>query len=343
MNLATGVKEAKLNEPDIEPVGYPAELMVIDDVPYKAHELQDQTKPQHALPLRPPHFDPSEDALFASSVDSETIIPALSELQDLAHSSHWGVTLTRDSTICRLLLQLLSPSAALSTSTIDLRSAATLLLATAIHNNPPALTAALAHFYNDEWPNGLLEAVLLALAHEQLSNILTRMVFLLSGLCQDETQMRKFLDAGGLDLLARLFDAENTAADERDRLRGKIANFLLDNFLQIGITATSSGISHPENANVEGHHEVPSQLEKEDSWVKLERENEKQVNGPDSESDPSGLQRNLMRWCPLFKTSSTKLKSKSEVDPTTARALENIQDAHIALEKKLEADGHNCP
>lgn len=351
MNLATGVKEAKLNEPEEENVGHAADLVVIDDIPIETHELQDQTRPQHAHPLHPPQFDSSEGALFASRTstlksssisDAETIVPALTDLQDLAHSLHWGVTLTRDSTICHLLLQLLSPSVKISSSALELRSAAALLLGTAIHNNPDALMAALTHFYNDEWPNGPLEAVLLALAHEQLPTILARMVFLLSGLCQDEGQMRKFVDGGGLDLLARLFDAENAGSDERDRLRGKIANFMLDNFLQVDAIATELTNSNQGTKTDITSDEFQSQLDQEDAWVKLETVDEKQANDADLETKRDELRRQLKPWCSLFEISSINMKNKSQMDSTTALALENIHDAHSALEKKLEDCGCSC-
>lgn len=348
MNLTSGVKDAKLNEPDEDPVGHAADLVIVDDFPNTAHELQDQTNPQDAQTPRAPHFESSEGTLFASGVstlqsaslsDAETIIPALSDLQDLAHSSYWGVTLARDSTICHILLQLLSPS--ISTSNFELRSAAALLLGTAIHNNPPALTAALTHFYNDEWPNGPLEAVILALAHEQLPSILTRIVFLLSGLCQDEAQMRKFLDAGGLDLLAKLFDAENAGVDERDRLRGKIANFIFDHFLQIDTTTKDFSTLNPDMNIDTNAQDFKSHLDKEDPWVKLEAEGENLASTGELRRGWENLERDLKRWCHLFETSMTKVESikKSEISSMTASALESIQGAHLALKEKFGAHG----
>ena len=347
MNLDSGVKEAKLNEPDDEHVGHAADLVVIDDLPNTIHEPQDQRTQQHAHPPRLPHLESSEGSLFESGVstlkssslsDAETLIPVLSDLQDLAHSSHWGVTLTRDSTVCHLLFQLLSPS--ISTSALELRSAATLLLGTAIHNNPPALTAALTHFYNDEWPNGPLEAVILALAHEQLPNVLTRMVFLLSGLCRDEAQMRKFLDGGGLDLLAKLFDAENAGADERDRLRGKIANFIFDNFLQLDATANLETLNQEMNKGANAQ-EIQSQLDKEDPWVSLEAENEKPAHDAELKIKWAELKQDLKRWCHMFERSLMKIENKTKPDmkPATANAFENIDSAYVALEEKFGACG----
>lgn len=167
------------------------------------------------------------------------------------------------------------------------------------------------------------------------------MVFLLSGLCQDEAQMRKFLDGGGLDLLARLFDADNAGIDEQDRLRGKIANFIFDNFLQVDTTTKKLEFLNKDMDTDMNSQELKSQLDKEDPWVKLEAEGEEQVNTADLETNWGELKRDLIRWCPLFETSSTNIKSKSqtEMNPTTASALENIHSAHLALEKKLEARG----
>ncbi|KAL9619157.1 MAG: hypothetical protein Q9204_008325, partial [Flavoplaca sp. TL-2023a] len=151
----------------------------------------------------------------------------IESLEDLAHSYHWGLSLAKDGEIIHKLFQLLLPTQL----SLEIRSLATLVFGTAIHNNEAALTAALSHFYNDEWPEGPLEAVIMALLHEQSPLLLNRMLFLLSSLCQDQTQLQKFLEAGGMDLLIKTYQAEPTAVDDRDRLRKKVTHFVLDHLL----------------------------------------------------------------------------------------------------------------
>lgn len=345
MNIATGVKEAKLNEPDLDEGSQAAGLVIIDDVPNGPPRLQDQSKPQGFAPQRHPHFDPSESFLFASSVDDlkaspslpSTAIPALASLEDLAHSQHWGLTLARDSSLSHILFQFLSPAASESQSSLEIRSAAALLLATAIHNNPAALTAALSHFYNDEWPTGPLEAVILALSHEQLPSLLARMVFLLSALCQDETQLWKFVDAGGLGLLAQVFDAENAGSDGKDRLRGKIANFMIDRLLQLDETTRKLS---PLNRELDEKQQKPDfdmDLENTDSWVMI-NDNILSSTEAASETRSLGVADIFKPWCPLFEKSTRKLSGRGS-DTESARAHENIQNAQVALVKKLDFYG----
>lgn len=347
MNLATGVKEAKLNEPDPDESSHAADLVIIDDVPQGPPELQDQSKPQDYAPPRHPQFDPSESSLFASSLHdlkaspshSSTTIPALASLEDLAHSHHWGLTLARDSSLSHILFQMLSPYASESRSSLEIRSAAALLLATAIHNNPAALTAALSHFYNDEWPTGPLEAVVLALAHEQLSSLLSRMVFLLSALCQDETQLWNFVDAGGLDLLARVFDAENAGSDDKDRLRGKIANFMVDRLLQLEGTRNLPSPKRDDGEREE-EPELELDLEKTDSWVMI---NDSILSSTDAASEMGsvGVAGRFKPWCLLFEKSFRKLSGRG-ANTESARAYESVQNAQVALEKKLDFYGCGC-
>lgn len=371
MNLATGVKEARLNEPEPEEDEHATGLTVVDDDDDDDHEpqgspgLRDQSNPPHfALPpTRPPPFDPSEDSLFRSSIDvlesssgkdSETALSALSDLEDLAHSHHWGLTLARDRSILHLLFTFLRPSISQSASSVEvqLRSATALLLATAIHNNPAALTAALSHFYNDEWPEGPLELVLMALVHDQLPSLLTRMVFLLSALCQDETQLWQFVEAGGLDILAKVFDPDNAGSDEKDRLRGKIANFMLDHLFQI--PERDCLFERPADRAGEGSA-ADKQLspgldcEPEDSWVLIDKKiiSSMQAQGTTDSVLQKGEEAShpvadvFSPWCSLFSKSSQAL-GRAEKGSETATASENILDAQRSLMRKMNLYGREC-
>ncbi|MCJ1470835.1 hypothetical protein MMC07_009482 [Pseudocyphellaria aurata] len=350
INLATGIKEAKLNEPDSAQGSQAAGLVIIDDVPHGPPELRDQSKPQDYSSQRHPQFDPSEGSVFASSVDdlkaspshSSTVIHALASLEDLAHSQHWGLTLARDSTLSHILFQMLAPVASDSQTSLEIQSAAALLLATAIHNNPAALEAALSHFYNDEWATGPLEAAVLALADERLSSLSTRMVFLLSALCQDETQLWKLVDARGLDLLAQVFDAENAGSDGNDRLRGKIANFMVDRLLQLDETTKKPWPLSQDDGERQKEPELDMSSEITDSWVMIH--DNMRLRSPeeaDSETGFTWVADLFKPWCLLFEKSSRQLSGRG-ADNESARAHENIHDAQVALDRKLNFYGSGC-
>lgn len=367
MNLATSVKEARLNEPEQEEDQHATGLTIVDDndhEPQGSPGFRDQSKPPHfALPpLRPPSFDPSEGSLFSSSIGvlkspssqaSETALSALSDLEDLAHSHHWGLTLARDHSIVHILFNFLRPSNSQSTSSfeVQIRSATALLLATAIHNNPGALNATLSHFYNDEWPTGPLELVLMALIYDQLPSLLTRMVFLLSALCQDETQLWQFVEAGGLDILAKVFDPENSGNDEKDRLRGKIANFMLDHFFQI---PERDCLFERPAEHAGGESGTDKQLGPaldcghEDSWVMIDKkmtlsmQAQRTTDSVVHKGEASHPVVDVFSpWCSLFGKSSQAL-SKAEKGTETATASENIYDARRSLVKKMKLYEHDC-
>lgn len=371
MNLATGVKEARLNELEHGEDQHVTGLTIVDDYddddddhePRGSPGLRDQSKPSLFTlpPSRPPPFDPSEGSLFRSSIDvlksssdqnSETALSALSDLEDLAHSHHWGLTLARDRSISHILFNFLRPSNSQSASSVEvqIRSATALLLATAIHNNPAALTATLSHFYNDEWPTGPLELVLMALIHDQLPSLLTRMVFLLSALCQDETQLWQFVEAGGLDILAKVFDPDNAGSDEKDRLRGKIANFMLDHLFQI--PERHCLFERPEHAGegsgTDKQLGPSSDCEHEDSWVMIDKkiissmQAQRTTDSVSQKGEASHPVADVFSpWCSLFGKSSQVLSNAAK-DTEKATASENIYDAQRSLMKKMNLYGHDC-
>ncbi|CAF9920132.1 hypothetical protein IMSHALPRED_004823 [Imshaugia aleurites] len=253
MNLATGLKEARLNVP--EPPGAPhADLVVIDDLPppnpsteehdlaAEASELRDQSDPEgHEQRGRyyPAAFDAEESSLFHSSVAtlhstaalSTADLPALAALQDLAHSIHWGVALARDAAVGQRLVSAIDPGSA---AAADVRSAATLLLGTAVHSNPDALNALLSHSYSSEAGTAPVGNALAALRDAEQGDVVlqTRTVFLLSQLCQNVEQLRVFIHSEGLDTLFDLFESEEMTLDDgKDRFRAKVANFIYDRIL----------------------------------------------------------------------------------------------------------------
>lgn len=240
MNLATGVKEARLNVPESDDEDVSSGLTIIEDPELSGFEsVTNENAPisHQGIDLQQPirsHIDDvAESSLFADSVaevkdhgfnDVDSLLPAMTDLADLSHSFHWGVMLSKDGPLTQKLAGLLLPS----TLSLELRSMAALVLGTAIHNNGAALSSAIDHFYNDEWPEGPLEAVILALLYEQSPVLLNRMMFLLSSLCHDEGQLQRFLTADGAQILLDLYYAESAGKNDRDRLRQKITNFVLD-------------------------------------------------------------------------------------------------------------------
>ena len=253
INLATGLKEARLNVP--EPPGTShAELVIIDDLPPRPSieeddpaveipELQDQSDPdteyERREPYHPAAFNTEESSLFYSSIItlqsitalSNRELPALSALQDLAHSIHWGVELARDSAVMQTLVSAINPRSAASS---EVRSAAALLMGTAIHSNPDALEALLSHRYSSEAGRAPAAIVIAALRDPEQRDIMlrTRNVFLLSQLCQNTEQLLIFVHSRGLDTLLDLFETDQMTPDNgNDKFRAKVANFIYDRIL----------------------------------------------------------------------------------------------------------------
>ena len=253
MNLATGLKEARLNVPEAPGASH-ADLVIIDDLPPRPSveeddpvveipELQDQSAPdtgyERREPYHPAAFNTEESSLFYSSITtlqsmtvlSNTELPALSALQDLVHSIHWGVELARDSAVCQILVSAINPGSAASS---EIRSAAALLMGTAIHSNLDALKALLSHRYSSEAGRAPAAIVIAALRDPEQRDIMlrTRTVFLLSQLCQNTEQLHIFVHSGGLETLLDLFETDQITRDNgNDKFRAKVANFMYDRIL----------------------------------------------------------------------------------------------------------------
>ena len=351
MNLATGVKEARLNVPEPEDVhsdlviveksdfedSHPEHLdTVVDDVVESpdAPISHDQIVLGEPSRIRQPPFQAGEATTFENSMSqlrnsSATINDlntALVRLQDLCHSGDWGLKLTKDGNVTQFLVHLfLDVSQQLS-----FRSGAALLLATAIQNNPEALAAALAHFYNDGWPidiwpNQPLEAVLLALLHEHSPKFLIRTVFLLSSLCQDQTQLRKFVLGRGLDHLLQIFRAEKGIEPDGDKLRGKIANFILDHIIQADFPKPSKDKIEYDTLD---YDETENTTPQQESWIIVDDS----LETPEI-PNPKRLERNLKDWESAFDESLRDLRKKSTHESVVA--AESADTARDALRKRM--------
>ncbi|KAL8842701.1 MAG: hypothetical protein Q9170_000357 [Blastenia crenularia] len=240
VNLATGVKVARLNLPEPEEDNLSSGLVIIEDT----NPLRDEsTRPEdpsinrenvHSQQLfgSPPH-NLGEGSIFVDSVskvkdhaskDTDMLVTALTDLEDLSHSYNWGVTLAKDVGLSQTLFQLLLPSQ----PSLEVRSLAALVLGTAMHSNPAALDAILTHSYNDVSSEGPLEAAIQALREEQAPILLNRMVFLLSSLCQDDGQLLRFLESGGTEVLIQVYDAKFARSQDTYKLRRRISHFIDD-------------------------------------------------------------------------------------------------------------------
>ena len=315
MNLATGLKEARLNVP--EPLGAPhADLMIIDDPPPRSNieeveipELQDQSDPgtghERFIPYRPAAFNEAESSIFLSSIASlqsatalsDADLPALHNLLDPAHSIHWGVVLIRDAAVCQNLVAAIAPGSAASA---EIRAAATLLLSITLHNNPDALDALLNHPYSSEPDKTPLSIVLTALRDSELEDITinTRTVSLLSQLCQNTEQLHIFIHSG-MSTLLDLFDLEEMTPDDgKQNLRGKVANLIYDRIL-----------SKLGNANC----------------LALQSSPEFGALGNDQT-----LLENLKPWCNVF---TKALRMYEVAGMSTAAVYNNLEEADQALKE----------
>ncbi|MCJ1246151.1 hypothetical protein MMC30_003356 [Trapelia coarctata] len=355
LNIATGKKEAKLNVVGEDEQALMAttamDVAVVDspssplEAPGIQNSAQKVVKGDQGS-IRPPPPNSPEGISFDSSGTSfktarsdkpQVILSALETLEDLSHDIYWGLKLAQDSDIVPKLVKLLS----INGSDPHIKGAAALVLGTAIRNNPAAFTAAISHFYNDEQPTGPMEAVIVALVHEQLPQLLTRFVYLLSALCQDEAYLWKFVNGDGLDVLMTAFSADKAGQDGRDRLRGKIANFILDHFLQQDSFDMSE--KKHENSRQTSESEVDSNLEHEDAWV-LPYTDEGVYELPrNMKSQPKyrNMADILKPWCAVFSQSLSSWEKWQGIF-APADEVDNVQEAHKALEEKLKSFGCGC-
>lgn len=158
-----------------------------------------------------------------TSTDSARYLSALGNMTDLVHALQWGQMLTSDATLSHHLVDLVAPS---STASTDIRSAAALLLATAMQNNQEALTAIVSHFVSGESPIDAVLAALQKSSHGGQEKFESRLVFLASQLCHSTDQLRLFQQGNGLDTALHMFGVSQDMGEIK--LSGRIANLVAD-------------------------------------------------------------------------------------------------------------------
>ena len=376
LNLETGLKEAKLYDGqddaslnavevfsgDVEgtaatPLASPAESL--PNLNFGQGGTQQVLKPSEDHgPIRPPLPNSDDSVAFTTSLSTlvssseaspneDALLPALSTLEDIAHDIAYGLELSKDSKAIHKLNDFI----ATTSTSVQLKSAAALLLGTAIQNNPAALSAALAHFYNDEYPSGPLETVLLALVHEQIPALLSRLVYLLSELCQNQGQLIKLIRADGLDLLRFIYDAHNVGAPDgkadaaRDRLRQKISDFVLDHFLMEDSLQGIRKAPRPPSDNKPGMlgkvtAPLVSKPKLEDSpWILLDPPQTPSSSPNGAPQNKKNLASTLRPWCTSFSSSLESWKKLTPSYPEKVTAEEHVGEAYDALKAKLEKYG----
>ena len=265
LDLATGLKEARLNVPEPEDAPQ-ADLVIIDNPPASTEEqaslsrgIHNQEK--HLLSQErsiefegtPPSDSDSEVEVFKyyqrnaaaifntpiTSSNEDDVLTAMNALTELAHSLELGLAIASDPVLVHIFVDLVHPN---SSSPIPVRSAATQLLGTAMQNNPEALEEFLAHFKKPITaylqPINILHAVIdESKEGEQIPEIVQfqkRLIFLLSQLCHDPKQLQYFVATSGLSSLLAVFSVDNMSfRNGCDQVRGKIANFLSDHVLPV--------------------------------------------------------------------------------------------------------------
>lgn len=285
LNLATGLKEARLNVP--EPEDAPKADLVLIDNPPEAHKVDVQA------PLMPDiksqrvesqvvdsqNHDPRKEGPFQSDVHTQpkfeeheyfeddipsvpndeaneseffsrqmaivnfknptiptniqNILSAIEHLTSLAHDLEWGIALTRNAPLSRLLMKYIILQ---SLAPLEIRSASAQLLGTAIQNNAEALEALMSQFGDLEgYRYTPIIAVHIALRdsmlwEEQDTVFQTRLLFLLANLSPSLPQLETFVSSGGLTDLHGLFlgTEMDPGVDGRDKIRMKVANYVQD-------------------------------------------------------------------------------------------------------------------
>ena len=268
LNLETGRKEAKINVPDTTSTEESHDLVLVD-VPDEQEEaldsqnVRDQTNPAKYQDLLGKHVDVAEASVYSASIESllistddQTLFDKLEILEDLAHSSHWGLTLAKNKDVMRRVVEIFDNTS----GSMRLRCSAALLLSTTLQNNLPALKAALEHFQSKYVgvPSGLLDHIFPVFTGNNDSLLWSRSITLLSGICYDEDTRCYFKRSRGVEQMISIFDAEKAGQDNKDTVRRKIANILSDHFLQYP-QSTSQAIDSEE-----------TELHGEDPWTMVQ-------------------------------------------------------------------------
>lgn len=348
LNLATGLKEARLNvpEPDDAPK---ADLVIIDNPPVPAIEEQAPLKAemlaQEEAPSNPdqvdnfegpiPHIPYDEADQFEyyrrnaaklfhlTPSNSGDVLSAMTALTEFAHSQEWGLTISKDPTLVNIFVNFINPESA---SPIEVQSAAAQLLGTAIQNNPEALEEFIEQFRKpsifQSSPMSILHTALKVSTEKDSTSENTilqkRLLFFLSQLCHDSTgkQVQSFVSRSGLSTLLAIFKTEHVSIDDaQDKVRAKIANFLADHILPVMANWEGGSLlkTTPPDVSI-------LMTEKQSTWMNAMGE--------------------MKLWCPALQKAIKMYDTRAQT-PTheSTKAYESIMEANEILDKVLSAHG----
>ncbi|KAI9769678.1 MAG: hypothetical protein M1840_003915 [Geoglossum simile] len=321
LNWATGQKEAKISG-DL-PINE-AELAVAvggDDgdgvikvpgvgqqAPLLAGSGPGAPPPYSAAGKIPIPKDRTERELFTSSIEiltaidhdknpsalPPTLLSALETLEDLSHDLYYGQEIARNPTALANLLSLLLPP-----TNPTIRAAASLVLGSSFQNNPTALSLALT-INNAPLIISLLSALTPNTPHPKVQE---RIIYALSATARAPGQRTVFLKHNGMHLLRTAFASSVIGREDdgsRDGVRGKIANFIKDNFL-------------------------------DELMMGADVENEDGSPAPNGQRKPGQEEENLIPWCGVF---GGALERWVELG-MRGGAYERVEGAYMALAEKL--------
>ena len=271
MNLATGVKEARLNVPE-DGERDESDIVVIENSALEDETISQapQSKLAKALILQDleQHYDAfNADTLLSGSrnltantgsigsytsiaseimstctvPENESCLQALESMEELAHDLEWGVVLAEDRELSQFLSEFLSSKP--TEADIERRSGIALLLGTALQNNEKALQillnqskgyCSLAAIIAEQLYFIRREHELRGLSAENYTYA-SRLVFLLSQLCADDRQLKAFAARGGFDALTSFYmiSIHESSTGPRRKLHVRILNFVTDYALAI--------------------------------------------------------------------------------------------------------------
>lgn len=262
MNLATGLKEARLNLPEGDQRDHSA-IVVIDNASAQEEALANLDGHPPSIALQDPGQEynsfwqgklseapvvptPGHDistfkSLTSALIDLENFSATASRLNALTEAVHdleWGLALTEDYILTASILGLIRSDP--TDVDVDAKSAAALTLGTALQNNDKARDNFVSNCQQYDFEPAELLLVELKAVHKahvsgrsspQSLAFAGRLVFLISQLCRDNSQLQTFAGREGLRTLGAFFDQKKDGSinvDGLSKLQARIANFVAD-------------------------------------------------------------------------------------------------------------------
>lgn len=259
MNLATSLKEARLNVPEGDR-GDESAIVLIDNASSQEETLDNLDGHPPSIALQDPgqEYDafwqeklseapaPGHDistfkSLTSALIDAEDATATASRLNALTEAVHdieWGLALAEDYFLTARILELIRSDS--NYVDVDAKSAAALTLGTALQNNDKARDSFISSCQQHDFePTELLLTKLEAIQEAHVSGrsspeslaFAGRLVFLVSQLCQDNSQLQIFANREGLRTVGAFFDQEKDGSINVDglaKLQARIANFVAD-------------------------------------------------------------------------------------------------------------------